>query len=255
MEFIAGYCTEAGTTKKVNQDSMCIKQAQTSAGMVTMAAICDGMGGLSKGELASATVIRSFSGWFEKELPEIIRSQNLKEVRRQWTGLIQEQNQRLWNYGNANGVQLGTTLTALLLFGQGKYFIAQVGDSRAYEIRDRIVQLTEDQSFVAREVKRGNMTEEQAKRNTKRNVLLQCIGASPNVEPDILEGEPKPGSTYLLCSDGFRHELTEEEMRERVSGISLFDSAEMTHLLAELVHLNEARGEKDNITAILIHIL
>ena len=254
MKFITGFCSETGTTKKVNQDSLCIKQARTAEGEIVLAVICDGMGGLSKGELASATVIRGFAEWFAQELPLLVRQHRLEEVPKQWIRLIREQNQKLWEYGRANGVELGTTLTAMLILEQGKYFIAQVGDTRAYELNDRITQLTEDQSYVAREVKRGNMTPEQARIDSRRNVLLQCIGASAEVDPEIVQGNVAIGNTYLLCSDGFRHELTEAEMLSEVKGGDISDSTAITHLLTKLVHLNEERGEKDNISAVLIHI-
>lgn len=255
MNFVAGYCSEVGTTRKVNQDSLCIKQAQTSAGKAIMAAICDGMGGLSKGELASATVIRSFSDWFEHQLPQIMGRKSFWEVREQWQDLIQEQNQKLWAYGRDKGICLGTTLTVMLLLEQGTYYIAQIGDTRAYEFGSRVTQLTEDQSFVAREVKRGNMTREQARTDSRRNVLLQCIGASGELQPEFTEGRIRAGCSYLLCSDGFRHQLTEAEMLEKIKKEIRSDKGTVTRLLTELVHLNEARGERDNITAILIHII
>lgn len=116
MSFITGYCSETGNVKQVNQDSLCIKKAKTSIGEVVLAVICDGMGGLSKGELASATVVRSFSEWFVRGLPAIIGQQNLGLVPTQWESLIKEQNQKLWEYGKMHGVELGTTLTAMLLF-------------------------------------------------------------------------------------------------------------------------------------------
>lgn len=254
MRFITGLCTDKGNVKKINQDSLCIKQAQTSVGEVVLAVICDGMGGLSQGELASATVARSFAEWFVKELPGMIRQHEIEEVPGQWTRLIQEQNQKLWEYGKTNGIELGTTLTAMLLFEKGNYYIAQVGDTRAYELGKQIIQLTEDQSYVAREVKRGNMTLEQARTDSRRNVLLQCIGASADVVPELTQGKIRFGNTYLLCSDGFRHELTEEEMLREVNAENLSDRTAVTKLLTRLVRLNEERGERDNISAILIHI-
>lgn len=254
MSFITGFCSETGSVKKVNQDSLCIKQAKTLMGDVILAVVCDGMGGLSKGELASATVVHGFADWFATELPGIIRANEIEKLPEQWMCLINAQNQKLREYGKANGVELGTTLTAMLIFERGRYFIAQVGDTRAYELGDTVRQLTEDQSYVAREVKRGSMTPEQAHTDSRRNVLLQCIGASGQVKPEIYQGIVKKGNSYLLCSDGFWHELTEEEMTTLVNIGDISDSIAMTQQLTNLVHLNEKRGEKDNISALLIHI-
>lgn len=253
MSFITGFCSEKGTVKKVNQDSLCIKQARTRLGDVILAVVCDGMGGLSKGELASATVVHGFAEWFELELPGILRADETETLPAQWQQLIEAQNQKLWEYGKANGAELGTTLTAMLILEDGRYFIAQVGDTRAYELGDTVRQLTDDQSYVAREVKRGSMTAEQARIDSRRNVLLQCIGASGEVIPEIYQGIAQKGNSYLLCSDGFWHELKEEEMMGLVNRTDILDGAVITQKLTNLVHLNEKRGEKDNISALLIH--
>ena len=90
--------------------------------------------------------------------------------------------------------------------------IVHVGDSRVYQIDSALNQLTTDQTFVAREVSKGNMTIEQAKVDKRRNLLLQCVGASKVVEPQVLLGTTKKGA-YMLCSDGFRHEIRRTEER------------------------------------------
>ena len=107
---------------------------------------------------------------------------------------------------------MGTTFSGIL-FIENQYVIVHVGDSRVYQIDSALNQLTTDQTFVAREVSKGNMTIEQAKVDKRRNLLLQCVGASKVVEPQVLLGTTKKGA-YMLCSDGFRHEITEEEIYE-----------------------------------------
>ena len=72
MDFLIAAHTDVGIRKKTNQDSVLIKVADTDCGKVCFAAVCDGMGGLRKGELASATLIRDFSDWFDSEFPEIL---------------------------------------------------------------------------------------------------------------------------------------------------------------------------------------
>lgn len=250
FDYIVGYNTDVGIRKKVNQDSLCIKKALIGEKKVLMAVICDGMGGLSKGELASATVVRAFSDWFQEELPHVY--QNVDRIREQWGRLIRQCNDKLWNYGRQNGVQLGTTLTVLLLLDKEKYLIAHVGDSRAYEVGGQILQITEDQSYVAREIKRGNMTKEQALVDAKRNVLLQCIGASSVVEPVYYEGEIKANAGFLLCSDGFRHKVEEYEILQSLLGLNRIDKTSINITLKNLVEVNKNRGEADNITAIYV---
>lgn len=250
VDYAIGYGTDVGIKKKVNQDSLCIKKAFVGDKLMVLAIVCDGMGGLSKGELASATVVRRFSDWFVNEMS--LTCESIEEIRMQWERIIQKSNDKLWNYGIQNGVQLGTTLTAVLVIGNEDYLIAQVGDSRAYLLKREIVQLTEDQSFVAREVKRGNMTKEEAAVDPRRNVLLQCIGASKTVEPAFVKGKIEDGSGFLLCSDGFRHKVTEDEFLTYLGKTEVCEKQSIQSKIRELIELNKQRGETDNITAIFM---
>lgn len=248
--YITSFCTDVGIKKKVNQDSLCIKKALLKDKTILMAMVCDGMGGLSKGELASATVVRGFSDWFAKNL--VSTQGEIEKIKKQWEDLILSLNTKLWNYGKKNAVELGTTLTAILLVDGIEYLIAQVGDSRAYEIGQTINQITEDQSFVAREVKRGNMTKEQALVDPRRNVLLQCIGASKSVAPAFYEGQIGVHKGFLLCSDGFRHKVLEQEMFQAFAGMESATKEQIEEKLRQLVEENKKRGETDNITAVYI---
>ena len=100
-----------------------------------------------------------------------------------------------------------------------------VGDTRAYEIVvGGITQLTQDQTFVRREVEAGRLTPEEAIVHPRRNVLLQCLGSTKEVVPDLVHGNITRDAIYLLCSDGFRHVLTEGELRKRLGPAALTDS-------------------------------
>ncbi len=252
MKFISAVHSDVGIRKKTNQDSLCLKIAQIPDGEVTLAMVCDGMGGLKKGELASATIVRTFSEWFEYDLPVILQEgYSSAKVKEQWEKLIQEQNQIIIEYGENNHLQLGTTLTALLICGEA-YFIAQVGDSRVYRITDTIEQLTEDQTVAQRDIKLGIMKPEDVGKDTRQNVLLQCVGASNVLVPEYTEGKVAVGECYMLCSDGFRHEVTSEEFLEKLSADKMTNEAIMKKSLIELIELNKERQEKDNITAMLL---
>lgn len=254
MNVLTAAHTDIGTKKATNQDSLCIKIADTALGKVVLAVICDGMGGLSKGEVASASVVNAFSDWFETELPAQLASQDWSEIQYRWDRIIKEQNHRIGEYGRNEKIQLGTTLTALLLVGTRFMLIGHVGDTRAYRIDDRLAVLTEDQTLIARELKRGAITPEQAKKDPRRNVLLQCIGASRLVEPEFIYGRPIQGEVYMLCSDGFRHMITDEEIYRAFAPQVLTDEAVMEQKAIELVELNKDRQETDNITVVLLKI-
>lgn len=253
MKYLGAAATDVGIRKKTNQDSVCIKIADTPHyGQIAMAVICDGMGGLEKGELASADVIMMLSRWFEQQLPVLLKNYSWQDLSRKWDDMIKSENYRILEYGKQYHINLGTTLTAMLII-ENRYMIAHVGDSRVYRITEGgVEQLTEDQTFVAREIKRGNLTAEEAKVHPKRNMLLQCVGASRTVSPDFLFGEIQPGEVYMLCSDGFRHVLEPEEIHEKFAPGHLTDTENMTSESRYLIDLVKERKERDNISVALI---
>lgn len=252
MNYFASVSSDVGIVKETNQDSVCIKIAECEdKGQVALAIVCDGMGGLSKGELASATVIRRFSDWFEKEFPKRLSEFSWQNTATEWTRIIKEQNEKLLQYGKSISVTLGTTLSAILIV-DGKYMIAHVGDSRIYEISDDIKQLTEDQTFINREIKAGRMTEREAAVHPKRNMLLQCVGASREVNPDIQYGVIKPNTVYMFCSDGFRHVLTDAEIFEKFNPDEIESMITIKKNSDYLIDVVKKRNERDNITVALL---
>ena len=254
MNYKIAVQTDVGIKKDTNQDSCCVKEAVTDKGTVLMAVICDGMGGLAKGEVASATLIQAFSAWFEVELPAILAKGNpLAEVQCCWDRMIKEQNQRIGAYGQSLALQLGSTITAMLILEDNRYIIAHVGDSRAYKIMDSNVSvLTQDQTVIAREIRQGRLTPEQAKTDPRRNVLLQCVGASMFVEPAFYYGTVAANECYMLCSDGFRHVITNEEIINAFAPSKNTTEEQMNTHIIDLIELNKFRRENDNITALLI---
>ena len=257
MEFSVAMHTDIGIQKDTNQDSLCIKQASTEKGNILLALICDGMGGLEKGELASATTIKEFSRWFEEELPcHLAKANYVEDIQYRWERMIKEQNQLISDYGRTHRIQLGTTITTLLIFEDGEYIIGHVGDTRAYMISNETVEiLTQDQTVVAREVRQGKLTQEEAANDPRRNVLLQCIGASKIVEPDFVKGKVQEGQCYMLCSDGFRHVITTEEIKQAFEPKNNQNEEQMKNNIVSLIETNKERGETDNISAILIKIM
>ena len=254
MEYMIAAYTDVGTTKKTNQDSFCVRRAALpEGGELALAVVCDGMGGLSKGELASAEAVRAFGAWFDGTMAQLpsLCARGFDPVRRQWESLIQDVHSRLLAYSQREQLQLGTTLVAWLAVG-GRYLAVNVGDSRLYEHGGQLRQLSRDHSLVAREISLGRITEEQALRHPQRNVLLQCLGAGTSVSPDFQEGRVSGGTLYLLCSDGFVHEVPRSELEQRLLPVRLDSKEAMTRALSDVVADCMARGEGDNITAVLI---
>jgi len=251
MDYHISASTNIGNTKETNQDSLFIKKASTPIGKIVFMALFDGMGGLSKGEVASAALVQAFSDWFYTKLPQLVNSQPEDyELRTQWEGIIKEQAKKIQDYSAAYATKMGTTAVIMLITDR-RYYIMNVGDSRAYELKDTVTQLTEDQSFVAREVRAGRMTEAEALADPRRSVLLQCVGASPNVYPEMFFGETKKDAIYMLCSDGFVHEITSEELYNGLNP-NFVNSSELLKTHTEnLIQLVMARQERDNISVVL----
>ncbi|MBU9724262.1 MULTISPECIES: PP2C family protein-serine/threonine phosphatase [Bacillaceae] len=311
MPFVAAYHTDVGIKKKTNQDALLLKSYETPDGSIGLFIVCDGMGGLSHGELASATVIHGMNEWFESELPELIQTGVTDEILyEQLEAKITALNEKILQYGEASNIKLGTTITALLIV-QSNYYIAQIGDSRAYHLQQNeasdgagatsaqaasagtatsekqptaatsragapsiaqstapplapttvlsatsttVTQLTKDQTFVAREVERGNLTPQEAKTHPRRNVLLQCVGASDAIQVDLTSGQVEPGSLYVLCSDGFSNLLEPEEIGQQLEPGQLQTNSELKQQLVHLVETVKQRNETDNISALAVKI-
>lgn len=102
------------------------------------------------------------------------------------------------------------------------------------------------------EAERGRITEEETRHHPQRNVLLQCIGTGEHLSPAFYTGTLKGNTFYLLCTDGFWHELSPEELKKRLSALVITEKHQMNSALWQLTELCKQRGETDNITAILI---
>ena len=252
MNCIVAASTDIGIVKNTNQDSFYAKAVETNRGKIAFAILCDGMGGLEKGEVASATVVNAFKKWTENRLPVLCeKGITDAEIANDWTNIAKTYNEKIKSYGKMNGVTLGTTLTAILIT-QTRYYIINVGDTRAYELYNEAKVLTKDQTVVAREVELGHITQEQAETDSRRNVLLQCIGASDEVYPDMFFGDTKTDAVYMLCSDGFRHEITGEEIFAQLQPAVMLSEDTMKNNMMALIDINKQRQERDNITVVTI---
>lgn len=252
MNFLTAYHTDVGIKKKTNQDSLLIHQVKTDFGNVLLAVMCDGMGGLAKGEVASACMIEAFSAWFHSELPQLLSSGMQPDMLRgSWENLVDNVNQRITNYGDNIGISLGTTCAALLIAGE-RYYIMNIGDSRIYLLSDNIYQLTKDQTYVQREMDEGRMTYEQSLTDPKRSVLLQCVGASVQIEPDFYMGDVYINQCFMLCCDGFRHVVGPQEFFQYLNPDAATSREQIQQNLQYLTELNKNRMETDNISACLI---
>ncbi len=252
MNCLFAYCTDRGTRRDCNQDSLLFRQMVCRGERAALAVLCDGMGGLQMGEEASASLVRAFAGWSEQELPALLPELSAgRTPEESWNRLLLEENERLGALGRSFGVQTGTTVTALL-FCRGMYYAVHVGDCRAYEITRRIRPLTKDQTLAGREVEEGRLTRRKAAYDRRSHVLLQCVGASGGIRPAYTQGRIPKDAVYLLCCDGFWHTVREREMYRALQPHAVKEERLMEKRLRDMAVLGRKRGGQDDITALAV---
>ena len=254
MRYSYAYRTDIGTTRSVNQDALVIKTFQEGSRSAIMAAVCDGMGGMARGEEMSRIAAVMASEWFDQEFRQLYASEELAAdtLSTRLLQMLNNINAALFDDNQKRSQNGGTTFSMLLLCDFAR-FLLHVGDSRIYEIEDgRIRKLTRDHSYVAREVENGRMTEEEAMNSPQQNILLQCLGTEPELQAPQLLADENPGArTYLLCTDGFWHHMNFNAVRS-VFGPSSVVPDYVGVQLEKMIDFVKDRGETDNITAIAV---
>lgn len=253
MDIFASYYTDVGNVKKVNQDSLSVKVVNSPRGKIVFAIVCDGMGGLEQGELASKEVVMAFNNWFAVQFAKDVAANTFSPeiALEQWKEVTEIMNSRLGEYAVQQGMMMGTTVSILLVY-RGEYFIFHIGDSRIYQIAKSVTRITQDQTLVAQEIRMGRLTEEQAKVDPRRSILLQCVGASGEIIPQFETGVVTEDTTFLLSSDGFVHLISESEIYEYFHPEVLTDKEHIARNCELTTKLVMGRGERDNITVVAV---
>ena len=237
--------TDLGRVRENNEDKFDFYEPEDPGVQATkgfLYAVADGMGGHSAGqvacELALTTVIREY---YADPSSDIHNS--LRKAASVANALVWETSQMI---RERNG--MGTTLTVAVI-REDTLTLAQIGDSRAYLLRDGVLtQLTEDHSWVAEQVRMGAMTADDAGLSPFRNLLTRSIGTAPKVDADISNFSLVESDVILLCTDGLSGHLTGDDLQSYMSEYCL--SAAVMRMIDEA---NE-RGGQDNITAALIAV-
>ena len=230
--------TDAGLLRPGNEDRFAM---HSERGIFIVA---DGMGGHAAGEVASEMAVRitsraigSLRGMSDEEAGDRMRRAIRAANEAIFARTISEWDKR----------GMGTTATVLVLL-EGRYLIGQVGDSRAYLLRDgRLLQLTKDHSYVQELVDAGLLTPAEARRHRYRGVITRCVGARREVVPDIYVGSLEQGDILLLASDGLTDMLEDEQLIRILSS-----DGEPGHWVDRMIAEANGRGGRDNITAIVV---
>jgi protein phosphatase len=212
----------------------------------SLLAVSDGMGGALAGEVASRMAVETVRDrMLQLQAHEVYGRLPLPERLRL---AIEQANLLIHREGRTNPEHkgLGATFTAVAIQG-GELYFAQVGDSRAYLIRQgRIIRVTKDQSLVQQLIDAGQITEEEAETHSYRNVILQALGAHQQVNVEVSGLSLRQLDTLLLCSDGLSGKIHEDEIARIVAAAPDLKSA-----CEELVSLANERGGEDNITVVI----
>lgn len=247
--------TDVGRVRTTNEDGLAVndlasgEQIDVTTGdrsvdvqdRGVLLALSDGMGGHQAGEIASALVLESLQVALQQEARGPIHMQ-LEEA-------VQRANQTVMNAARADNRRgMGATLTAVFVRGAEAY-IAEVGDSRAYLLRNgRLRQITRDQSLVQLMVDHGVMSPEEAKKSASKNVILQAMGLAPDVRVAIARLELRRNDRLLLCSDGVTNEVSDDELKETLTGSPPRAACDT------MVALANERGGRDNSTVIVADV-
>ncbi len=241
----AAELTDVGRKRSENQDNLAQRVPDDPQELEQDGAlfvVADGMGGHAAGEVASTVAVQTITAtYFEAAHGDVLQglAQAIKQANEAILTIARE------NVGRAG---MGTTLVAAVLC-QGILYVANIGDSRAYIVRNgKLRQLTEDHSWVAEQVRAGVLTEEQARNHVHRNVITRSLGTQINVTADVFVEPAREGDTLLLCSDGLHGYVNDTTIAEVVLGNSPEDAAKT------LVNLANDAGGPDNITVSIFHI-
>lgn len=222
--------TDVGRLRQNNQDAVILGNG--------LAGVADGMGGHKGGEIASAGLREGLLRETKGKNPDV---ESLREAVRNVNHELWEQQEK-----DADLTGMGTTLT-IIWPAEKAMIVGQVGDSRAYLLRNgELKQMTEDHSMVADMVRKGVLTEEQAACHPMRNYITRAVGTEDDVEIDITMYDRKQGDRWLICSDGLYGMISRAELFRLMTTDNLEDAAD-SMLKAAL----EAGG-KDNISLVLL---
>jgi PPM family protein phosphatase len=242
-----GWLTNRGRRRDHNEDNLYIFSAADSdyetRGMSM--AVADGMGGHAGGEYASHIAVETLEKFYQNEpASEASPQEALRHC-------IEEAHKIIYSQAQASPVLrgMGTTLTVALL-SQSALNLGQIGDSRAYMIRNcSIKQLTNDHSLVADQIRMGIITPEEAAIHPARNIITRALGTKEKVEPDFYSFTVEPDDRILICSDGLHGAVEDETILQLTLG-----SANAPAACIRLVEEANINGGPDNITVVIMHI-
>src|SRR5947207_379271 len=237
--------TDVGRKRPHNEDNMAYvipKDPQIMARKGALFIVADGMGGHAAGEVASEIAVDTVSKMYYQDDGDDVAVSLLHAIKHANALIHQRAAENMMRSG------MGTTCVAAVLRGNMAY-IANVGDSRAYLVRDgQVKQVSQDHSWVAEQVRAGLLTEDQARTHAQRNVITRCLGTQADEQIDVLHEPIEENDALVLCTDGLSGLVTDDEIRRIVNQSGPQES------VYHLVERANENGGTDNITAIVVSV-
>jgi PPM family protein phosphatase len=246
MKILAYGATDRGMKREINEDSFRICPE------MRLYLVADGMGGHAAGDVASTMAVNSIADYMFDLINQDTHDESPDYSKILVEALQYANNQIIRETHHKNSLRgMGTTLVAVLNRDDMLY-IASVGDSRLYLIRDgNIGLLTNDHSWVNMQVQLGHITSEESKQHPMRNVITRALGTQKKVDVDIRERSVETNDYLVLCTDGLSNMLTDKEIASTV----LQYNNDLGSAADELIKTSNTRGGDDNITVVLLKFL
>lgn len=242
-----GVKSDRGIVRTINEDSYNIIAGYPNLPVCFI--IADGMGGHNAGEVASQTAVDSVSKSILEFSEDLFNEETAQEKIRE---IMKNANADVYKLSTeqAENHGMGTTLI-LSVVCKKKLFIGHIGDSRAYIIRDGMMeQITTDHSFIEELVKNGSITRQEAQKHPQRNIITRALGCSKEVEIDTFSCNIKDNDIFLMCTDGLTNMVDEDRIKDIITAFDDMDKA-----CNELVNEANSNGGEDNITVIAFKIV
>jgi PPM family protein phosphatase len=238
-----GFKTDRGVKRDGNEDALFVLPEQQ------LYIVADGVGGHNSGELASRMAVSYIAQYVA--LHPLSQVKGKSGLRAYFKACFEGANDLIYKKAESEGENEGMATTAVLCYlNDGVAYVVNVGDSRAYLIRENTIrQITEDHTCVQSMIKSGMITTDQALTHPDRNMITRAIGGEPTVLPDFFRFDTCVGDVILLCTDGLYGEMSAEHI------LQLAQKPKTMHRLAsDLVEEANQQGGKDNISVICIKI-
>lgn len=241
-----GKCSLLGNYRENNEDSIDVKQFPD----LVVGIVADGMGGQAAGEIASKKAVDIIPRELKKNLTGNLNAEGVKSVTKR---AIVQANEEIMAMGalDKDMKNMGTTVVMAIWRKGADLFVAGVGDSRCYQIRDNaITQLTVDHSLAQALVEAKTISPAEAKEHRFKNVLWKYLGSKEVGEgPDVAAIALKAGDRYVLCTDGLTGVVTDEQLLAFVA-----KHTDMQQCAEGLGQLALDQGSRDNVSAVVIEI-